>query len=219
MTTNEATNTKVFLLDYENETIFTNDYYSVIGDEVDPTWASKFRISEFNETKTDWFNNTLDSGFEVYEYNWHASPKWKTIRIFETEQQAEDFKFELMIEKFESSDNAPSIYYTEESAIESLLEYIAGENSIDIEVAESYLRHKKCAANIKADLEEKARQQNAIANEILLAEAEEEALEISTLIDKIEGEKYRETCKRLSIALGKKINTRVFHLAIKNVRK
>jgi len=78
-------------------------------------------------------------------------------------------------------------------------------------VVESFLRHRELRDRIESERENEDKRKRDLYSR--------EADELKNLIPHIDGENYKETCARLSFALGEKINSTVFHMAVKKIRK
>jgi hypothetical protein len=140
-----------------------------------------------------------------------------TVASFE---EAEDFIFQRTYEyDFLPDDQRDTrFFYTEEEAEAEIISDYASANDIDIEVAESILKHKKMAEEIETKREYDRKQAAIKANEAFIKYSEEiSAIHVESLPN-IEGETYKDTCSRLSAALGKKIDGKVFHAAVSKIR-
>lgn len=158
--------------------------------------------------------------FEVW--TWGASGRHpQLIESFETEEEAVDFIYERTYQyDFITDDQRSTVYFdTEKEALHELIEIIAGNFHLSFDVAESYYLHSLKAAELRAQKE-----YDEICREVELNKIDNErvqriAAEYVSLIVKVEGESYKQTAARLSAAIGERIESRVFHAAVKMIRK
>jgi len=155
----------------------------------------------------------FETKFEVRRWNRSGS---SLIFVFDTEEEAEDCLFEI-IYKYDFLDDDQrntTFFYTIEEAEENLIRCYCDIFSIDKEVAISIIHHE----GVINQLTEARRQKQieiSIANNKRI---ETLALEYAKIISKIEGETYKQTAKRLSDAIGDKIESKVFHKALSFIR-
>jgi hypothetical protein len=103
--------------------------------------------------------------------------------------------------------NVPQCYFTIEEAKDAIAEGFGK----PYEVIERYFRFKDFCEQKKLEQTKIAKQKEAERCEKLTAIYAE-------MIDKIEGESYKETCTRLSVAIGSRIESKVFHASVKKIR-
>ena len=138
------------------------------------------------------------------------------VASFETEEEAEDEIFSRTYDYDFCSDDSRSTWFSttiEEAQVE-LIQALSEIWHVDIDVVSSILNHKEIANQLRIKKE-------AISNEKRKIESEKESERInsiasiySKMIDKIEGETYKETCTRLSQTIGQKIEGKDFHKAV-----
>jgi len=170
---------------------------------------------EYNDLEEDeqgdynYYGETTVS-YELWSWGVNGNHPHK-IESYDTEEEAETAlyeHFEWYIS--EKNWNAPTFFLTREELIENLAE--AKEKSY--EVIERYFRIKN-AAKEKKELKKIAAQKAA-------EERKQRVKEIATvyakLIEKKAPETFKETCTRLSQAIGEKIEKDVFFAAVKLVR-
>lgn len=135
-------------------------------------------------------------------------------QFFMTEEEAEEYIFQQTYKyEFMNDDTRSTVYFEniEEAEIE-VIENISYKFEIEMEVATSIYRKMK--------LVKKGREQQKadwLKNEA--ARIEELSTIYAKMIDKVDGEKYKETCRRLSGAIGEKVEKKVFHEAVKKIRR
>ena len=105
----------------------------------------------------------------------------------------------------------PPHYESFEEAESQRLEYSAESMGVDIEVYKS-IEHKQHIVDAARNQRELAAK--AIAESNKRADYEQ----YKNIISRVDGESYRDTCNRLSAALGKKISGGAFHQIVKFVR-
>lgn len=159
----------------------------------------------------------LGHGFEIV-YNamsWNRGNRGAEILdTFDTEEEADDYIFDRVYKyDFSSDDQRSTTYYsTEEEAKEAIIKMLADDWGVDVDVVESILRKK--------EIVEQKRFEQRIERETKERERVEKlALIYSEMINKVEGESYKETCGRLSLAIGQRVESSVFHKAVKMIRE
>lgn len=149
--------------------------------------------------------------------NW--SPK--VIMTFDTEEEAADFLFDRIYKyDFLNDDQRDTEYFSsEEDALEAIVERMADHWNVSLDVASSIIRkHRRideAREQLEADLLAKAAEEKALKQERINRVAPEYA----AMIERIEGETYKETAARLSQAIGERIESAVFHKAVQIVRR
>jgi len=148
--------------------------------------------------------------------NKYASGKHYFDNVFLTEEEANDELFRRVYEyDFLEDCNRNTQYYNSyKEAHEAGIEMLCNEWRLDEEVVESVLRRQSIADQLlhkRSQTEEKAHQ---IQYEVDMSSMDE----YLKLLTYIPNEKYKDTCARLSKLIGRKINTKVFHGAVKKFR-
>lgn len=136
------------------------------------------------------------------------------IDTFDTEEEAEDEAFNRTYTYDFLTDDQRDTWYSEsrEDAEQYLVERYADAWNVSEDVVESILS--------KRDRVEVSRAQKAEAAKLASEKSIAEGLaKYTSLIEKIEGEKYKDTAARLSLAIGQRIDSAVFHAAVKQIRK
>lgn len=153
--------------------------------------------------------------FYNYEvWYWGVGGKASFVSEFETEEEAEDYIFQKTYEyDFQKDDQRDTVFWESyDEAMQELIARIADSLNVDYSVAESIMRRKAMLADLRIK-KEAAR----IAAE---AERVNKIAEIyADMISKYENESYKDTAARLSLAIGKRIESKVFHTAVKMIRK
>ncbi len=157
--------------------------------------------------------------YQVWDWGFRGQYP-KLIDTFDTESEADDFILNKTYQyDFCNDDRRNTIFFdTIEEAKENLIESYAEIWSVDKNVVISILSKMDKVEQLKFDREQefkkKALEQKHVNNE----RVNRIALEYATLIQNIETEKYKETCTRLSEAIGERIESSVFHAAVKLIR-
>lgn len=167
--------------------------------------------------------NDVNNSEGLYEvWIWGPSGSGQTLLdSFETEEEAEDYIFDRTYEYDFATDDQrdTTFYYTIEEAQSELIQRYVDLWEVSYEVASQILHHQKIADQIRKDREvkakEKAKQASLDENERINVIAAEYAKMISAEA----GESYKQTAARLSAAIGEKIEGRVFHAAVKLIRR
>ena len=128
-------------------------------------------------------------------------------RFFATEEGAENEYYEYVEIKWQEN-YCQTYFETEEEMIAEKERIDAEELGVDVEVLRSIQSKQKKIEEIKL-------RRYQLQRELIEKEAETYA----QFINKIEEETYKDTCKRLSKALDKRISGAVFHRAVKLIRK
>ena len=224
MTANEAKKTIIFFVESRNGeySIESNNLYDFVMQSAEETTSPRgaerqlhIRHSNYPASRS-YAHKAVPTEEDTFEvWTWGASGRHpQLIESFDTEDAAEDFIYQRTFEyDFLSDDQRPTGYFdTEEDAMSELIEIIAADLGISFEAAASYYRHSLTAADLRdqkalaADRKEDARI-NVIASIY------------ANRITKIEGESYKQTAARLSAAIGERIESKVFHAAVKIIRK
>lgn len=231
-TVKEAKETKIFII--EDERIRATTLYDFVMISAEETTSprgveNKLHIREKEQQcscyNTD--NDTYDGqcpkcymGVEtVYEvWNWGFRGQFpKLIETFDTVTQAEDFIFDRTYQYDFLEDCCRSIFfcYTYDEAMDDLIQTMMDRYYIDRDVAVSVIHHMDCVEKIK---EKQAMERIQQAQE--QKEKRERLVEIySEGIERIEGEKFKETANRVSQLLGERIDSSIFWLIVKKVRR
>ncbi len=103
-------------------------------------------------------------------------------------------------------------YVTEEEAEKELLRIKAEEYGVDIEVYKSIRKKEEFVKDIRNQRAQEEREKEK--------KRVQELVEIyAKLIEPVKGEKYGDTCVRLSKALKSRIESKVFHSTVKYLRR
>ncbi len=142
------------------------------------------------------------------------------IASFESEEEAEDDIFTRTFNyDFEEDDQRDTCYYSsEEDAIEAKLELLSEWWGVSEDTAKSIIHHQEVKDDIEAQRESDRVEAQRLKREEEEARINESALFYSEMIN-AKKESYKETCTRLSVAIGSKIEKKVFHAAVKIIRK
>lgn len=135
---------------------------------------------------------------------------------FDTQEEADEYILEFVYERNFLNDDQRNTHYhfTLEEAKEELIQNYADNNGVSYIVAESILHHQEIAKLIGEEKEEAIRLERKREKERI----DELAMIYASKLNKIDGEKYKETASRLSNAIGSKIETKVFHQAVRLIR-
>ena len=151
----------------------------------------------------------------VYEvWDWGINGQYqRKVDTFKTEEEAEDFVFQRVYQFDFLKDGGRDTQYfeVEEDAEEELIRRYAESECISFDTAKSVLHHKRIvdAGRINQANERKAKEVERITR---IAE------EYASMTDKVPGETYKETAKRLSGLIGERIESKVFHKAVAMIR-
>ena len=137
----------------------------------------------------------------------------KGTEYFLSEENADNELFQRVWKyDFEKDDQRNTMYYMDvEDAQDELVIHFESEWGCSEEVVKHILRKTEIVSK-------KREEENKVKREIFDKEILRQSQIFSTLIDKIEGENYKETSTRLSNALPEKISSKVFHKAVKLIR-
>lgn len=227
----EAKNTEVFII--RNERIVATNLYDHVMESAEISYGqngltrkryvAETRSANASRKECNGCQHTLKtlctaSNECEYAKRWELRTRLHgyshvTIDSFESKERAEQELFNY-VEMFDfKEDKTKDAWYCYDKSW-AVME-MAERNNLDILTQTSILKHRaqldeakaaKLAAhnNAKHELSEKEKQ-------IMYDIAEM----YSTMIDPVEGETYKDTCKRLSNAVGERIGSRVFHMAVK----
>lgn len=212
----------------EGFTIESDDLYNFVIKSTEETTSpvgvmSKLHIRHEDYSCSYGKRNAVKNSEGLFEvWSWGATGNGQRfIESFETEDQAEDFIFQHTFEyDFLTDDQRDTtFYYTIEEAQSELIQRCVDLWEVSYEVASQILHHQKIADQIRKDREVKAKEK---AKQVSLAENERInviAAEYAKMISPEAGESYKQTAARLSLAIGEKIEGRVFHTAVKLIRR
>jgi hypothetical protein len=158
--------------------------------------------------------------YQVWDWGFRGQYP-KMIMSFETHEEADDFIFERTFEhEFSTDDQRDTSYFdSKEEAFEAIVEHMAEQWEVSEEVATSILRKKEM---VRAGRENQKLAWAKVADEASRINKERVsriAAEYAVLISREEGETYKETAARLSQAIGERIESAVFHAAVKIIRR
>lgn len=162
---------------------------------------------------------------DVFQLKYHVISSWGIrgnnyssgmshySNVFLSEDKANDELFRRTYEyDFIPDDRRDTTYFnSEEEANDALVESISYEWNCDVNVTKHILRKQKIISALREERK----------NEIHIKEKERVnslAIIYSKMVDKVSGENYQKTAKRLSDAIGQKIESKVFHAAVKLLR-
>ena len=152
---------------------------------------------------------------DVYEvWNWgFRGQNPSIIDGFETEAEAEDFIFQRTYDYDFSKDDQrdTNYYYSYEEAYEDYLQRLSEVKSKDIEVIKRWLSFCEYC--------QQAQSERATKSKTEYNERIDKLSDIYAKMIEAMPESYKQTCGRLKVALnGERIETAVFHAAIKKIR-
>lgn len=130
-----------------------------------------------------------------------------------TEEEAENYLFNLIMDDdFYNDCNRSTIYFdTRLEATEHLYE-------VDEDTAKSIIHHEDKLKELTAKKKEREKQEREQKRKAAIERTNKLAPEYAKLIEP-KNEPFKETARRLSAAIGSKIETKVFFAAVKLVRK
>lgn len=196
-----------------------NDYFEHEEDHEDYPEFTNFYISGGGYSRySDWHK---DDNSEVYMLKLSTVSHWSKgannhvigNEWFLTEQEAEDQLYNSIDSfDFHNDDTRTTHYHLhEDDAITEVLEFLSYDWGVDVDVAKSILqKENKVKEGRINQIIERERKESERINKLVMS--------YSGLINKIDGESYKDTCNRLSVALNKKIEGKVFHLTVKSIR-
>jgi hypothetical protein len=154
---------------------------------------------------------------EYCVYDWGFRGQYpRLIETFETEEEAANEIFERT-EKYDFQNDVnrdTNYFYSQQEAERDICEGIASEHNLSMETAESIYKHMLIRDFIIAYREEVRREKHEREKERINTIAKQYA----EMIPHIEGELFEDTVKRLSSAIGERIEKSVFWKAVKLVR-
>jgi len=204
ITAKQAKETRIFVI--ENGAIEETNLYDFVNISIDETTspngvAPRIHVRENEEEGT----------FEIWTWGILGNnPKF--ITSLETEEMADDWCFNDTYESDFMNDDQRNTWFS--CNYEEALQELADMLEISLETMKSIEHHRECAAKIK----EIKKQKKLEAIEKNKIRVEKIALEYAKMIEKVEGESYKETGARLGKAIGEKIEGAVFHAAIRKIR-
>lgn len=137
---------------------------------------------------------------------------------FLTEIEAENQKLEWLEYDYENATDYEPCFDTKEEAENEIIEFLKEKWGVSEKTVKSILKWQERKEQIEYEMMKKS-EENRLKKQ---AEQEQEFnLKYSELIEntmKIEKEKYKETCLRLSVILNKKIKGSDFHKIVKQIR-
>lgn len=234
-----AENTEVFILEYYDDVLKTTieqvnlaEHIMMSAEETTSPRGveNKLHVREVSEqcecydTDTEVYKKGCPTCGGYGEVIKHQVCEWgpsghglHRFEIFDTKEEANEEIFRCVYEYYFFKDDQRDISYydTEEEAREYLISYICDCLNVDEVVAVSLIKWNEKKQDIIDNREAKRYAQ--IKKEMDIDDKIAETY--STLIDPIEGETYKETAARFSDALGERIKGRVFHSAVKKIRK
>lgn len=217
----EAENTKIFV--FENQSVIETNLYDFVMLSVDETTSPVGVMPRIHVRHESFYcswglKNRVNNDEGKYEvWTWGVSGNNSSfIEEFETREEAENYIFQLVFKyDFIFDDQRDTSYYFSIQEAESeLIRIYADDHGIDLEVSKSIFRHQKCVKNIIKERKAKS---------IIDAKNKQERIEkiasvYASMIQAIEKESYKGTAKRLSAAIGERIESAVFHRAVKIAR-
>lgn len=189
-------------------------------DEFEMEDAFSFEVGTYKTNKEDF--ELLRNG--TYELKYFFISSWGCTgnryssgdgffdRMFLTQEEVDEKMFEFLKVDFDSDwDNSCGIFYNKEDALNNIIENLSYDWGCDEVVVKHIFR--------KQELVDKIRKQKLFKTQKIEADRVAALADIySKMIDRVNGESYKDTIKRLSGAIGNKIESKVFHSAIKILR-
>jgi hypothetical protein len=152
--------------------------------------------------------NGCELVYSVYDWGFRGQ-YLRLVETFETEAEAEDYIYTKTWEYDFNNECNRSTFYADSAA-----ELLSDRFNISHEAAESYYQHWLIAESIR----EQRKKASLMALEAEIKRKQELAAIYAKMIDKVEGESTEQTAKRLSNAIGEKIEKGVFWRAIAIIR-
>jgi hypothetical protein len=172
----------------------------------------------FDENCEKCYHGT-ELAYEVWDWGFRGQYPSK-LDTFETEAEAEDYIFQRVYEyDFLRDDQRDTMYFDNiEEAEDEMIERYAELWSVKKDTVISILHHKKIVNEVREQREVEQREKKRIAVEADKTRVNEIAEVYAKMIEKIVPESYKETAARLSAAIGERIESSVFHAAVKLIR-
>lgn len=221
LTVKEAQEQKVFVFDHDLN-IHETTLYEHVMDSAELTTSPrgvgmKLHIRENSES----FDNDGDvieneKPYEVWSWGINGNNPRFGGECFYTEEEAEDHIFQQTYKfDFLPDDQRRTDYYHDYVDIfEEKVQAYSDIYHVDLDVSRSILHHEVIAENIQRERREKRIKDDEKERQRVFLIAKEYA----KMIDKKDNESYKETAQRLSDSIGAKIESKVFHKAVKMVR-
>ena len=223
MKANEAKKTRVWVM--ENGKPTQTDLYSFVMESAEMTTSPRGVENKLHIREVEQDCSCVDEDGQhsedcekcyrgcqlVYSvYDWGFRGQYlKHVETFETYEEAEDFIFQQTWRYDFDKECNRSTFYADSAA-----ELLADVYDISHEAAESYYKHYLKAESTRAD-----------RNLLLLKKSSEEAKRIEDLaniyaamIEPLQCETHEQTVKRLSTAIGSRIEKKVFYKAVSIIR-
>lgn len=226
MSAKEAKETIIFAI--EDDQIYSEPLYDFVMKSAEETTSpvgvmTKLHIRHEDYSCSYGKRNAVNNSEGLYEvWIWGPWGNGQTfLDSFETEEEAEDYIFNRTYEYDFATDDQrdTTFYYTIEEAERELLQRYSDLWSVNLEVATQILHHKQIADQIRKDREIKAKEEAKQAAKVDNERINAIAAEYAKMIQAEAGESYKQTAARLSAAIGEKIEGRVFHAAVKLIRR
>lgn len=195
------TNKEIYFINMNNE-IEKTDLHSFIMESADETTTPKGVGKRLHVREND------EGTYDLWTWGVNGNnPRY--LETFETKKEVEDEILLMTYNRFLADDQRDTRYYdTEEEAEQGRIERYMGIYSIKEDVAKSIIRKEELLKELYEKLAEKR-----------AAEEDEKINYYAALLRFIPGENYKNTCNRLSKEIGEKIESSIFHKAIKMIRK
>lgn len=187
-----------FLVDYSKDESNLNPDFYTESEETDENGAI---IKSAYVPEIKWGLFTWSGAHGSGPFKWNGDS-------YDSEEEAyNEILIGFEMDSQNRSYNRPYCYFSIEEAQDQISENVGK----PYEVIERYFRFKDFCEQKKLEQTKIAKQKEAERCEKLTAIYAE-------MIDKIEGESYKETCTRLSVAIGSRIESKIFHAAVKKIR-
>jgi hypothetical protein len=195
---------KAVITDYQIEK--TTLYYH-ITESADQTTTPNGVANRLHIRKND------DESAEIWTWGFRGNHP-TLVSKYKTEDEAEQELFDMIYQNdfFNDDQRDCSWFETEAEAIAYQTERLAVLWNVNFDVAASILRKKQNLENHRA--------QQAAKRSLELKKTEQElAAGYENIIEFIPGERYDDTCARLSSALNPKPNGQTFHAIVRTLRR
>lgn len=241
-TAKQARETKIFFLEQINQQgnlrVAETSLYDFVMESAEETTSPrgnerKLHIRETERQCSCWDTKVEDDfdpdcekcyqGTEIVFKVWDWGPMGQRPRVLETcntEEEAEDYIFQRVYEyDFMRDDQRDTEYfYSEYEAKQAVIERLCSSWNVSEDVVRSVLSKQERIREVRMQREEEKKAQAAKGKALDQERINRIAAEYATLIQRQEGETYKETAARLSKAIGERIQSAVFHQAVKIVR-